>query len=381
MPGKRKDTGMKRPGSLTEVPENILAAAAKVGFSKKQRSGSYILTKRGLIFEQINRRFRNKIEIMDIREAARKYDYVEDMLWSLIDRNKDSFTKAVSKNTEGGYFMRILPGARVKFPLQSCLLIDEDKTEQRVHNLIVAEKGSRADIITGCTVHREVRGGGHLGISEFFIREKARLQFTMLHNWAEEMKVRPRSIAQVEEGGTFISNYILMQPVKDVQMYPSARCVGKNSAANLNSLLYAKKKGLLDIGGEILLEGDGSRGEIISRSVVSDDAKVIARGRLIGSGRKVKGHLECRGLMLSESGKIHAIPELIGNRKDIELSHEAAVGKIAEKEISYLMSRGLSEDDARAMIIRGFMDVGIFGLPVDIERDMKELSERTLGGI
>jgi Fe-S cluster assembly scaffold protein SufB len=127
----------------------------------------------------------------------------------------------------------------------------------------------------------------------------------------------------------------------------------------------------MDMGSRVYLKAENSRAEIISRALTRG-GNVIARGHLIGEVPGIKGHLECRGLMLSEKGTIHAIPELEGKAKNIEMSHEAAVGKIAEEEIQYLMARGLSSDEATAAIVRGFLDIEIKGLPAHLEREVKK---------
>jgi Fe-S cluster assembly scaffold protein SufB len=99
---------------------------------------------------------------------------------------------------------------------------------------------------------------------------------------------------------------------------------------------------------------------------------IINRGHLVGEAPGVKGHLECRGLMLSPEGVIHAIPELEARAEGVDLSHEAAVGKIAQEEIEYLMARGLSEDEATATIVRGFLNVGVMGLPAELEAEIEQ---------
>jgi uncharacterized protein len=109
-------------------------------------------------------------------------------------------------------------------------------------------------------------------------------------------------------------------------------------------------------------------GEIIARSI-SNGGRIINRGDLIGEAPGVKAHLECRGLLLN-GGLIHAIPELQGRVDGVEMSHEAAVGKIAQEEINYLMSRGLSQDEATATIVRGFLSVDIPGLPDQLKAEI-----------
>jgi len=123
------------------------------------------------------------------------------------------------------------------------------------------------------------------------------------------------------------------------------------------------------------LKEPGSRAEIVSRAI-TNGADVVARGDLIGEQPGVKAHLECRGLILN-GGTIHAIPELQGKVDGVEMSHEAAVGKIAQEEILYLMSRGLSEDEATATIVRGFLSVDIPGLPTQLKSEIDRAVEQS----
>lgn len=368
---------MKRRNALTDLPEQMLKEAAKVGVVGKERSGTYFQLDGDAILETVNERFRGKLELMGIEDALEKYDWAEDLYWRLIDPDKDECTRAVEKDTQGGYFMRILPGAELTFPLQSCLMVSQGFT-QRVHNMIVAEEGSAARIITGCARHPKATGGTHLGVSEIYVNKGASLHFTMIHDWGEETVVRPRSVAQVGEGAEYVSNYISLKPLRDIQMYPAAVCEGEKSVAVMNTLVFATGSSSMDLGNRIALRGRGSKGEIVSRSVAKDDARLTVRGRLEGEDHESKGHLECRSL-LQDSALVHAIPELVAGKEGTDLSHEAAVGKIAGKELTYLMSRGLSEEGAVAAIVRGFLDVKILGLPDELEEAVKRLIDETVG--
>jgi Fe-S cluster assembly scaffold protein SufB len=262
---------------------------------------------------------------------------------------------------------------KITLPVQACLFLGHKDLAQRVHNIIIAEEGSELHIITGCTTHPMTRGL-HLGVSEFFIKRGAQVTFTMIHNWAPEIEVRPRSVAIVEENGIFLSNYVAMKPVRSMQMYPTARCVGANSTVRFNSILVAQPGSSMDVGSRVLLDSSRSRAEIVSRTI-STGGDIIARGDIQGNAPDVKGHLECRGLILADQGTIHAIPELVGRLAGIDLSHEAAVGKIAEEEVEYLMARGLTRDEATAMIVRGFLKVDIEGLPPMLEAELKKAIE------
>lgn len=310
---------------------------------------------------------------MDTKAALKKYSWLEDYRWRLVSKDKDEFTKKVAEDYSGGYFMRILPGAEISFPLQSCLMITEKNLEQRVHNIIIAEEGSKAHIITSCVQHSSVPKAAHLGISEIYVKKNAMLNFTMVHQWSEDTLVRPRSAAQVDDRATFVSNYVCMRPVRDVQMYPVAYCIGEDSRVSFNSILYGQKNSQLDIGSKAVLSGKGSKAEMVSRAIAREGSRMIIRGMIEGNNSECKGHLECRGLLMDDESLMQSIPELIARKKGVEITHEAAVGKISEKEITYLMTRRLSRDQAVSLIIRGFMDVSILGLPEALNAEIKNI--------
>jgi hypothetical protein len=363
-----------KKSELTSVPHKILQEAYKVGIdtSGENRSGTLFHVDQTTIYSVVSEFYKGKIELMDTKEALQKYQWLNGYRWNVVSKEKDEFTKKVAKNFSGGYFMRILPNAEVTFPLQSCLLITERDFEQRVHNIIVAEEGSKAHIITGCAQHSAAGRSTHLGVSEIYVREGAMLNFTMIHNWSEETVVRPRSAALIEDGGSFVSNYICLRPVKDLQMYPVAFCNGKDSKARFNSIVYGNRDSVLDIGSKVVLAGKGSKAEMIARAIAREDAKIIVRGMIEGNSSECKGHLECRGLVVDDESFIHSIPELIVRKKGAEITHEAAVGKISEKEIMYLMTRRLSRDQAVSTIIRGFMDITIMGLPKSLSEEVNQ---------
>ncbi len=283
------------------------------------------------------------------------------------------------KETEGGYFIRVKKGTTVTLPIQACLFLKKQGFKQKVHNLIIIEEGAKVYLITGCSASSAANEGFHLGISEFFIEKGGYLNFTMIHNWKEDVTVKPMSIALVEEGASFISNYVCLKPVKDIGMYPTAVLMGKKARASFNSLVISHPGSLQDIGSRVIFKAPHTQAEIIARAV-SLGGTFIARGHLKAEADNVNAHLECRGLILSEKGNIHAIPELETDYRDVDMSHEAAIGKISPEEIEYLCSRGFSSDQAQSVIIRGFMDVDILGLPEILRKDIESLEEKTLKG-
>jgi len=341
--------------------------------SGKMRSGSFFQKDHSVIHCRTD--FEGA-EIMSATVARQKYDWLRDYWGKAVPVDKDAYTRRAEEHQEHGYFIRSLPGADVQYPLQACLYLSEDRIAQDVHNIIIAEEGSRLNVITGCATAPGVRSGLHVGVSEFYVKKGATIAFTMIHNWGEEMAVRPRSAVIVEEGGTFISNYICLVPARDLQMYPTAILKGRGAVATFNSVLLARPGSLMDVGSRVILQAEECRAEIVSRAV-STGGTIIARGDLVGEKPRIRAHLECKGLLLSDQGVIHAIPELTGKAANLDMSHEAAVGKIAQEEVEYLMARGLSEAEATGLIIKGFLSLDIVGLPPELKKELDHMIAET----
>ena len=333
-----------------------------VDVDERDRAGTYVQVNHGRVH---CKSLQKGVEVLDIKEALTKYDGLPDYFWTQVDRDKDEFTRSADANLHGGYFIRTEKGAKIAEPVQSCLFLKGDMIGQNVHNLIIVADDSELHIITGCSVAHGSTGAAHLGITEIFVGKNAKLTFTMIHNWAETTVVRPRTGGVVDEGGVFVNNYVLLKPVKDLQSYPAIRLNGRGAVARFNSVIVAPEGSYVDTGSRIELNAPDTKGEIISRTIASGGT-IIARGFIGGNAVPAKGHLECKGLILG-GGIIHAIPELLGAVDGVELSHEAAVGKIAQEEIEYLMARGLDEEEATSTIVRGFLNVDIMGLPKELQ--------------
>jgi len=368
---------MSKESDLTKLPHKILEEAQKVGMEQddKNRSATFFHLNQETVQAKVNEAFEGKIELLDVKTALKKNPQLKNYMWKLVDKEKDEYTRKVAAGFSGGYFMRILPGAEITFPLQSCLMITQRNLEQRVHNIIIAEEGSNSHIITSCLQHSAVDNASHLGISEIYVQKGASLNFTMIHQWSENTLVRPRTAIEIADNASFVSNYICMRPVRDMQMYPVAFCNGVDSRVSFNSILYGHKNSRLDIGSRAVLNGKGSKAEMVSRAISRDGSKMIVRGLIEGNSSDCKGHLECRGLLMDDASVMQSIPELIARKKGVEITHEAAVGKISEKEVAYLMTRKLSRDQATSLIIRGLMDVSILGLPDALSAETKRIIE------
>jgi Fe-S cluster assembly scaffold protein SufB len=358
-------------GALSEADKKQMILAG-IDATERERSGTFVQKDTAVLH---SRSKQEGLEVIPIKDALKQYAWVQDYYWKLMAVDTDKYTAKAQLDLHNGYLIRALPGSKVVYPVQACLYLEKEGSSQNLHNIVIAEEGSELHVITGCATAAHLRRGLHIGVSEFYVKKDAKLSFTMIHHWAEEMMVRARSVGMVEAGGLLLNNYISMKPVRSVQMYPTTHLIGKGAVARFYSLLVGSPGAEIDVGGRIFLKEADTRAEIISRAI-TNGGNIIARGHLVGEVPGIKAHLECQGLILN-GGSIHAIPELEGKTDGVEMSHEAAVGKIAQEEILYLMSRGLTEDEATATIVRGFLSVDIPGLPPQLKAEIDRAVEQS----
>ena len=351
--------------NLTDVDKERLVQSG-IDLSMENRCGSYLQMDQDVMHSECTQ---DGIEVLSYREAMEKYDWLKEYEWKVVSPEKDEITRYVAAQKDPkGYVIIAKAGTSNILPIQACLYLRREKI-QHVHNIIIAEEGAELHIISGCASGAHVgKGGAHYGVSEFYVKKNAKINFTMIHTWSENIDVFPRSASRVEENGVFLSNYVCMQPVKKVQMYPTATLAGDHSVARFSSIVIATPDSYIDVGSRAILEGKGASAELITRAITKGGT-IVSRGHIQGKTAGTRGHLECKGLILKD-GIIYAIPEIEGSVVGTELSHEAAVGKLAQDEIEYLMSRGLDEDEATATIIRGFLDVKISGLPEALQHQI-----------
>lgn len=316
------------------------------------------------------------VEVLSIQEAAVRYPWLDQYLGRLIPFLPE---ERRSGKPISGFFIRVLPGVKARYPVQAGMYIGQEGLAQKVRNLIIVEEGASLNVIAGCATGAFVHRGIHIGITETFVKKGAKLTSTMIHNWGRDVVVRPRGATLVEENAIFLSNYICLSGVKNIMMNPFSRLVGENGVARYNTILIAPPGTKMDVGSRVYLSAPGTRAELVSRTITTG-GEIISRGYIAGEVPGVRGHLECRGLMLAEGGRIYAVPELDARVANVELSHEAAVGKVAQEEIEYLMARGLDEDEATATIVRGFLNVRIEGLPPVLQEEIdRAVAECKLG--
>lgn len=361
-------------GELSEdkLDEPVAKAVERVSFSSK--SLGYLQVNETALYKVLEKQLsRFGARIMPLKIALEKYDIAHKFSWKIIRPDTDKYTAAAYLyGGEIGYFIYIPPKTKVPIPIYSCLAITGNKKIQFAHNIVYVDEGSEAHVVTGCAVPHGVSEGLHIGISEFYIARNAKLTFTMIHAWAEGLHVRPRTSVIVEEGGEYVSYYVIYSPIASIQTFPIAY-LSRRGKAYLATITAASGKGIYDLGSKTILENRNSSSEIISRVVARDKAKVYSRADIEAHESDTRGHIECLGLLLSNEAMVSSIPVITSKKPGALLSHEAAIGMIAEKELEYLMSKGFTEDEARSVLIRGFMNVDAPGIPLAVRREIDRI--------
>ncbi|MBO3799728.1 MAG: SufD family Fe-S cluster assembly protein [Candidatus Brockarchaeota archaeon] len=354
-------------GAGIEGSERILESVG-IDLMERNRSGSYYQVDNRVVYSSAKR---SGLTVKPLSEALEDSENLY-YYWKAIPVDTDKYTAAAFLGEKEGYFIKVDEGVNVDTPVQACLLLRTPGLIQAPHNIVIVGENSKLHVITGCAAMRE-EAGLHIGISEFYVKKGGTLTFTMIHSWGKAIHVRPRTVAHIEEGGVFISHYINTSPVSSLQTYPVANLKGKESRAHLLSIIMGRESSQIDIGSVLELSAPSSSGEILSRTIGLDNSVTVARARIVGNAPGVKGHVECKGLLLSNESRIDAVPELEARMQDVQLTHEAAIGRIAEEELIYLMARGFSEEEAKSIIVRGFLSVELTGLPENLAKYLENI--------
>jgi Fe-S cluster assembly scaffold protein SufB len=315
----------------------------------KQKAGDFLQVNESNIILSLQQMYEGRVELLRMEDALKRPG-VKRRMGSLLGRDKFS-RKALEERT-GGYFVRVLKNQHVDVPIQTCILLNK-AMEQKPYNMIVMEEGAKATVYTGCSAAAITGEAFHIGATEFFVGKGAQLNYVMLHVWPEGVEVRPRSAAHVEEGGSFNSAYVVLRPGAIIQANPKVY-LEKGASGHLTSILRGEGSTKLDIGGELHFKGEGASGILESRSVLGGRSQVRVAAKLVAEA-PAKGHVDCRAILTSEQAQIEAVPIIESNQPDAALTHEASVGKIQEDQLFYLQARGFSEEQARQMIVKGFL--------------------------
>lgn len=359
----------EKGGSRLDIDSVESVVAERVGVDLKSRA--HYLQVDQSYFKYLSRI--PGVEVYRLEDYIENYpDEAKEYVWRLIKPSMDKYVAVAALRGMGGYFIRVKKNTKVENPIMACLFISSHGL-QAPHNVVIVEDGAEATVYTGCTVAPEVIGL-HIGLTEFHVGRNAKLRFVMVHAWNRVTHVRPRTVANVSENGEFISYYANLSNVKSLQAYPRVY-LGSGAHAYLASIILGTDGTEIDVGSGAVLEDGDSGVEIVSRSIARDSSRIIMRASIVGRGGR--GHIDCRGLMLSNNSLITTIPELHAESLNAILTHEASIGRLAEDEIYYLMSKGFTRDEAIGILVRGFISIDIKGVPEKVKSYIEYVEKLT----
>lgn len=363
---------LKEIESVDDDDRNALASTGVLLANNAPRSGTYLLHGHdALTTSPIDQ----GMECLPIAIALKKYEWLREKYWfKLVAPEKDEFTSAVATTVPRGFFIHVKKGVKVELPFQTGLFMNKQNDSMGVHNVVILEEDAELHLITGCTTGCSINRGLHLAITEAFVGKNASLTNTMIHSWGPDFVVRPRAATTVQEGGRFVSNYISLRQAKSMQMDPITHLIGDDSSVTYNSVILAGLGTHSDLGGTVLLDGANSNAEIVSRAVCHGGI-VKQTGLLVGKGANSRAHVECSGLMLSDEGSIEAVPGLRSMHPDAMMSHEASIGRISPGEVAYLQTRGFTEEEARSLIVRGFVSIDAAPISPELDKAVRDIAE------
>ena len=318
----------------------------------------------------------------DMESAVRDYpELVKEHFMKCVPISDHKFVALHAAVWSGGSFVYVPKGVKLDFPLQSYFRLNSPESGQFEHTLIIVEEGASLHFIEGCSAPKYNKVNLHAGCVELYVKDNAYLRYSTIENWSKNMMNLNTKKAIVGKNsqmdwvtGSFGS--------KVSMLYPMSFLNGENARTEYTGITFAGGGQNLDTGFKVIHNAPNTTSVINSKSISKDGGSCTYRSlvRIMDNAKNSKCSVSCESLMLDNISRSDTIPVNDIRTDDVTFSHEATIGKISEKAIFYLMSRGLSEEDAKAMIVRGFAYPISKELPVEYAVEMNNLINLELEG-
>ena len=318
----------------------------------------------------------------DMETAVREYpDLVKEHFMKCVPVTDHKFVALHGAVWSGGSFVYVPKGVKVDIPLQSYFRLNSPESGQFEHTLIIVDEGASLHFIEGCSAPKYNKVNLHAGCVELYVKDNAYLRYSTIENWSKNMlnlntkKAIVGKNAQIDwVTGSFGS--------KISMLYPMSILNGEGSKTEYTGISFAGKGQNLDTGFKVIHNAPNTSSVINSKSISKDGGKCTYRSlvRINENAKNSKCSVSCESLMLDDLSISDTIPANDVRTDEVEFSHEAKIGKISDKTIFYLMSRGISEEDAKAMIVRGFAYPISKELPLEYAVEMNNLINLELEG-
>lgn len=318
----------------------------------------------------------------DMETALHEYeDMVKDYFMQLIPPNDHKFAALHGAVWSGGSFVYVPEGVNVDIPLQSYFRLNAPGAGQFEHTLIIVEKGASLHFIEGCSAPMYKVTNLHAGAVELYVRENAKLRYSTIENWSRNMYNLNTKRAVVDKNGIieWVSGSF---GSKVTMLYPMSILRGEGARSEFTGITFASTDQYLDTGTKVVLAAPHTTSTVNSKSISKNGGSAIYRGllKVAPEAHSCKSTVSCEALMLDNDSVSDTIPVIELDNDNIDIGHEAKIGRISDEAIFYLMSRGIDEEEAKAMIVRGFVEPITKELPLEYAVELNNLINIELEG-
>ena len=280
-----------------------------------------------------------------------------------------------------GSFIYVPPKVKVKIPIQAYFRMNAASGGQFEHTLIIVDKNAECHYIEGCSAPQYAVNSLHAGCVEIHVAENARARYSSIENWSKNTYNLNTKRAVVQKNGV-IEWVNGNMGSKVTMLYPTSVLVGENAKSDFLGVAFAGKGQNQDTGTKVYHLAKNTKSTVRSKSISKDGGITSYRGLIhIKNGAKdCKSHVECDALMMDNVSQSNTFPYMDVKENDVDLGHEATVGKISDEQVFYLMSRGLSQEQASQMIVSGFIEPIVKALPLEYAVELNRLIELEMEG-
>lgn len=377
----------KMTAKWSDVPQDIKDTFEKLGIPQAERkslAGVGAQYDSELVYHNVRSEVATQGVVYTDMESALKGEYadmVRKHFMKLITPRDHKFAALHGAVWSGGSFVYVPPGVSVTIPLQSYFRLNAPGAGQFEHTLIIVDEGAYLHFIEGCSAPKYNVANLHAGCVELFVGKNAKLRYSTIENWSKNMYNLNTKRARVEEGGTI--EWVSGSFGSHVSyLYPMSILNGEGARAEFTGITFAGKGQNLDTGAKIVHNAPKTSSYVNTKSISKDGGISTFRSSVVvtNKAKQSKSAVSCQSLMLDDISRSDTIPAMDIRTKDADVGHEAKIGKISDDAVFYLMSRGISEEDARAMIVSGFADNVSKELPLEYAVEMNNLIHLEMKG-
>ena len=377
----------KMSAKWSEVPEDIKDTFEKLGIPQAERkslAGVGAQYDSELVYHNVREEVAAQGVVYTDMESALTGEYadmVKKHFMKLVTPRDHKFAALHGAVWSGGSFVYVPPGVSVEIPLQSYFRLNAPGAGQFEHTLIIVDEGAYLHFIEGCSAPKYNVANLHAGCVELFVGKNAKLRYSTIENWSKNMYNLNTKRALVEEGGTI--EWVSGSFGSHVSyLYPMSVLNGEGARAEFTGITFAGKGQNLDTGTKVVHNAPKTTSYVNTKSISKDGGISTFRSSVVvkPQAKQSKSAVSCQSLMLDDMSRSDTIPAMDIRTKDADVGHEARIGRISDEAVFYLMSRGISEEEARAMIVSGFADNVSKELPLEYAVEMNNLIRLEMKG-